>query len=190
MVDSSSPLPGKPGHLVNSSLQLSIILPTKDRHAILFRSLKSILGSTENIRCEILIIDNSTTSDIVLPGELQRDDIRMLKNPRNRNTVFSSRNYGDSIARAPLLLFIDDDIIVNPASILFVLDFHAKNPRTAANVSWTYPPELIAQMQHSLFGRFQVKSGITTMRELYGVDRWKENTVFESGEVASFFFSI
>lgn len=169
---------------------LSIVLPTKDRTPILFKTLESLVASTEGKSCEIFIIDNSTSADILLPENLQRANIRVLKNPRNRNSVFSSRNYGASLASGTILLFIDDDIIINPESIDWVIRFHSENQKAAANVNWQYPPWLLEQMQKNVFGRFLIRSGFTTMRELYGVHRWKENTLFESGEVASFFFSL
>jgi glycosyltransferase involved in cell wall biosynthesis len=175
---------------VQKQLQLSIILPTKDRQPILFKTLRSILRATETISCEIFVIDNSSAPDIILPADLCRENVRILKNPHNRNSVFSSRNYGASLASSELLLFIDDDILVTPESIAFVLEFHRTNERKAANVSWQYPPELLEKMRNSIFGRFLIRSGFTTMRELYGVNRWKDGTVFESGEVASYFFSI
>jgi glycosyltransferase involved in cell wall biosynthesis len=170
--------------------ELSIVLPTKDRHPILFKTVRSILDSIDGIRCELFIIDNSTISDIQLPTELQGPFIQVLKNPGNRNSVFASRNYGASIARAKLLLFIDDDIIVNEKAIRFTIEHHANQEKTATNVAWTYPPDLINLMQKNAFGRYLIHAGFTSMRELYGLKRWKENTVFESGEVASFFLGI
>lgn len=170
--------------------ELSIVLPTKDRHPILFKTLASILESTKNIPCEILIIDNSISSDIQLPENLKRHYVFIYKNPGNRNSVFASRNYGCSIATSDCLLFIDDDILVNEASIRFAMEFQKSNPRAASNVSWEYPPVLMEQMRKTFFGRFLIHSGFTTMRELYGVERWKDKSLFESGEVASFFLSV
>jgi len=49
--------------------------------------------------------------------------LKILKNPGNRNSVFSSRNYGASIANSDQLLFLDDDILITPESIQFAIDF-------------------------------------------------------------------
>lgn len=174
----------------DQQMDLSIILPTKDRQAILFKTLKILLQSTSAIKVEILIIDNSTTADIQLPEALQSKLVKIFKNPGNRGSVFSSRNYGASLAKSEQLLFLDDDILVTTESLRFAIDFQKQNPRTASNVSWQYPPELLGKMQETVFGRFLVHWGYTTMRELYGVERWKEKTVFESGQVASFFLCI
>lgn len=170
--------------------ELSIVLPTKDRHPILFKTLSSILDSTAEIRCEILIIDNSTSTDIQLPENLKRPYVFIYKNPGNRNSVFASRNYGCMMASCDCLIFIDDDILVNRESILFAMEFQKSNPRAASNVSWEYPPVLMNEMKKTFFGRFLIYSGFTTMRELYGVNRWKDKMLFESGEVASFFLSV
>ena len=174
----------------NTFPALSIILPTKDRMPILLKTLDSLLNATKSVNCEIYIIDNSTISDIELPEHLKRPFLQVMKNPRDRNSVFSSRNYGASLARAPILLFLDDDIITNAESIEWVVRFHSEHEKAAANVSWKYPPWLLERMQSQSFGRFLIGAGFTTMRELYGADRWKEGVLFESGEVASFFFSV
>ncbi len=174
----------------HSSIDLSIILPTKDRIPILFKTLETLLTALKEINCEILIIDNSISSDIHLPQNLQRNFIILLKNPGNRNSVFASRNFGATIAKSEQLLFLDDDILVTPESLRFAMDFQKKNPQTASNVSWQYAPELLDKMKKSGFGRFLIHSGFTSMRELYGVNKWKENAIFESGEVASFFLCI
>lgn len=174
----------------NERLLLSIILPTKDRQPLLFKTLKALLTATENIDCEILIIDNSTSADIQLPTTLQHNSIKIVKNPGNRNSVFASRNYGASIAQSEQLLFLDDDILVTPESIHFAIEFQRQHPRTASNVSWQYPPELLDKMKSTVFGRFLIYAGYTTMRELYGVEQWQTNAIFESKGVASYFLCI
>jgi GT2 family glycosyltransferase len=169
---------------------LSIILPTKDRHSILFKTLEQLLPSTKGINCEILIVDNSTSSEIQLPENFQRSDISIFKNPGNRNSVFASRNYGASIAKSEQLLFLDDDILVTPECLRFAIEFQKQNPKAAANVSWQYPPELLEKMRATVFGRFLIHAGYTTMRELHGIDKWKDDSIFESKDVASFFLCI
>lgn len=173
-----------------TTLQLSIILPTKDRNPILFRSIENLLLSMRDIRCEILVIDNSAGPDIQLPEALRDSRIRINKNPGNRNSVFSSRNFGASIAKAELLLFLDDDILTTPESILRALEFHREQPGDALNISWEYPPDLMQQLSASFAGRFLIHYGYTSMKGWYQPKPWHENCLFESGEIASYFFLI
>jgi glycosyltransferase involved in cell wall biosynthesis len=104
--------------------ELSIIVPTKDRQAILHRTLENLISASINFSNEILIIDNSTSSDILLPKKLNDSRIKIFKNPGNRNSVFASRNFGASIAKNNLLLFLDDDIIVSEEAIRKIVEFH------------------------------------------------------------------
>src|ERR1700751_3074735 len=135
-------------------IQLSIIIPTKDRHYMLFKTIERVLDATKNTDCEIFVIDNSEKSTISLPENLNVPYLKILKNPGNRNSVFASRNYGASISNSEQLLFLDDNILVTPESIQFAINFQKENPKTASNVSWQYPPELLDKMKNSVFGRF------------------------------------
>lgn len=85
---------------------------------------------------------------------------------------------------------MDDDILCTPESIKFILEFHRDHASTAANVSWEYPPALVEKLRKNFFGKFLIRSGFTSMKELMKENKWKENCVFESGEVASYFLSI
>ena len=89
--------------------ELTIIIPTKDRGNIFFRTLDSILKSSSHLKVEILVINNS-----LIPVNIQNKpaNVFVFDNPFDKNSVFSSRNYGASIAKSPILLFIDDDILV------------------------------------------------------------------------------
>ena len=118
----------------NQQIDLSIILPTKDRQSILFKTLKTLLESTSEINCEILIIDNSTANDIHLPEALQSKLVKIFKNPGNRTSVFSSRNYGASLAQSDQLLFLDDDILITNESLRFAIEFQKQNWDTNINI--------------------------------------------------------
>ncbi len=174
-----------------SSLDLSIVLPTKNRTPILLKTLDALLKATAQISCEIFIIDNApddqiiNTQHITLPTHVQ-----ILKNPGNRNSVFASRNYGASLTQSELLLFIDDDIICNQSSIDFVIDYHKNNKNKALNVHWTYPPKTLEQMRQTFFGRFLIQGRFSRMQDLFDAHIWQENSTFESNEVASYFLSV
>jgi GT2 family glycosyltransferase len=45
-------------------------------------------------------------------------------------------------------------------------------------------------MEKIIFGRYVIKNGFSRMRDLMDTEKWKPNTLFNSGEVASYCFSI
>jgi glycosyltransferase involved in cell wall biosynthesis len=165
---------------------LSIIIPTKDRGEIFLKTLQSIISASSSSDTEIIVVNNSLT-----PIQLANkpNNVSVYDNPYDKNSVFSSRNYGASLARNQVLLFIDDDIIVSKESIVYALRFHDENSNACFNVNWQYPPELLAEMEKNIFGKFLMKTGFTTMRSLYG-EGWKDNAPFIARSLASFFFCI
>lgn len=166
---------------------LSIIIPTKDRGEIFFKTLETIIAASAHIDAEIIVINNSLIP-VTIPS-IPRN-VLVRDNPGNKNSVFASRNFGASIAQAPYLLFIDDDILVSKESIDYIMDFNVKHPSSCTNVNWQYPPELISKAKHNIFVRYLIKHGFTSMKTLFGKQSWNENEPFRSTSLASFFFSI
>jgi GT2 family glycosyltransferase len=167
--------------------ELSIIIPTKDRGDIFRRTYQQVLECSVHLDVEILIINNSL-NPIVIPG--QPLNVFVRDNPNNKNSVFSSRNYGASIARSPILLFLDDDILVTKESLEYVVKFHSGHISSCLNVNWVYPPELMEKVRKTVFGRYLIKHGFAAMKTLYGEGNWDDNKPFISHSLASFFFSI
>jgi GT2 family glycosyltransferase len=167
--------------------ELSIIIPTKDRGVIFFKTLEKVIESTAHRDTEIIIINNSVTP-LMIPS--LPVNVMLYDNPNNKESVFSARNYGAGIARSPLLLFIDDDIIISKESIDYVITFHTSHAHGALNPNWEYPPELKEKLRNTVFGRYLIKHGFTSMRTLFGRSGWQNNAPFLSPSIASFFFSI
>ncbi len=165
---------------------LSIIIPTKDRGEIFFNTLKNIIISSSHVDVEIIVVNNSA-SPIQLSNKPSY--VSICDNPFDKNSVFSSRNYGASLAHSAILLFVDDDIIVSKESIDYAISFHKEMKYSCFNVNWQYPPELLAEIKKKIFGRFLIKTGFTAMKSLYGAG-WKEDEPFMAMSIASFFFCI
>jgi len=166
---------------------LSIIIPTKDRGDIFWKTFEQVLKSSSHLDIEILIINNSLTP--IIPST-KPANVFIYDNPNNKDSVFSSRNYGASIARSPILLFLDDDILVTKESMDYTLAFHLDHTSACLNVNWVYPPELMEKIRKTIFGRYLIKYGFTAMKSLQGKAYWQDNAPFISPALASFFFGI
>lgn len=87
---------------------VSVIVPTRDRAALLARALRSVLGQTYD-RFEVLVVDDGSEEDIAaVAGALADDRIRVLRQPRNLG-VAAARNRGLKEARGELVAFLDSD---------------------------------------------------------------------------------
>jgi glycosyltransferase involved in cell wall biosynthesis len=96
------------------TLDLSIVIPTRDRSASLRTAVESLIAQDFNPdRFEILIVDNgSTAQDQAAAAALARAEhpvVRVLS--ENAPGASNARNAGWRAARAPIVVFVDDDCV-------------------------------------------------------------------------------
>jgi glycosyltransferase involved in cell wall biosynthesis len=110
-------------------LVASVIIPTYNREESLRKTLNSLSNQSLQANCyEVIVVDDGSTDNT---GE-----IRNIHFPYSLNYIYQSnqgsaiaRNTGAKEARSPLLIFIDDDILVEPAYISGLIQIHNLNPR-------------------------------------------------------------
>ena len=170
--------------MANSSKKnpsISIIIPTKDRNLILINHLKYLSEALRDVSAEIIIVNDSKKNLEELP---KIDDLAIVKNPKNG--VASARNYGAHLARSPLLLFLDDDMIIHNSNIKAIFLFHAKNKNCFLNLNWQYPKEINEKLNQSTFGRYLIKFGFNSLKGWNnGNKRWSDEEVFATHGITS-----
>ncbi len=159
---------------------ISVIIPTKDRNSILRHTVKQGLKALEKIEADIIIVNDSKTNKIDI-GEIHRNNVHIFDNPKSG--VSAARNFGASVAKADLLIFLDDDMLIFKENIETTLALHRRFPGISFNLNWTYPPDLLNQCQKLQFGRYLIKHGFTSLRGWGGGERWKEWDDVEMFEV-------
>jgi glycosyltransferase involved in cell wall biosynthesis len=117
---------------------ISIVIPTHRRPAVLARCLDSLAKQTVAAGSfEVLVVDDA------VPAQLEAEsltraglDIRLLRS--GGGGASAARNLGAREARAPLLLFLDDDMVAEAPLVERHLAGHAA--RQPAAVVGSYPP--------------------------------------------------
>jgi glycosyltransferase involved in cell wall biosynthesis len=155
---------------------ISFIIPTKDRDAILFQSLERLLSSVESETVEVLVINDNHDRQLVLPKHF--DIVKVVQN--QGKGVASARNFGASIARSPLLWFLDDDIWLSKEVFRQGLKLQTTNPGSVFNFNWTYPDVLRERISNEPFGRFLEAIEFTTMKGWCRGMKWEDNTLMET----------
>src|SRR3954470_10304816 len=112
-------------------MQLSIVIPTKDRTEILQRTVDNLVKAVEGIDAEIIVI-NDSSKKVSLKGNYNK--VEIINNPKNG--AASARNLGVKHSSGELLLFLDDDIIVNKSNILRTLELHRDKSKVGYNFIW------------------------------------------------------
>lgn len=163
-------------------MQLSIIIPTKDRAAVFQKTLSAAVKATAHLSCQIIVVNDSKENTPIVP-----ETVTLIANPGQG--VAAARNAGAKLAVAPLLLFLDNDILISKESIDHTMAMHQQLTQACINPDWVYPPALQAQLSKSSFGRFLKANKMTSFEGWYG-NGWQSATLFNSVSVASFHLSI
>jgi len=115
-------------------VELSIIIPSKDRAKDLYELVKSIAKSDFDEPTELIIVDDNSKnppSEKILKsfnGFFNR--IKIIRNLENKGAAFS-RNEGAKLAKGRFLLFIDDDNILSKNFIKRLYNFIKNNKNVA-----------------------------------------------------------
>ncbi len=164
-------------------MNLSIIIPTKDRPPVLqetLNCLQKILLANTNI--EAIVVNDSQETEVEFES---LPNLTIVRNPKKG--VASARNFGVTLARSEQILFMDDDINVDETHIKRALDFIDAHPTDCLNLDWVYPPLLLSTLQKKKFGRFMIKNELTSMKGWVKGVGWNPDAFYETNSMASHF---
>ncbi len=105
-------LKNPPAGLQKEKLFLSVIIPTRNRAALLYNALESITGQTYPANCfEVIVVDNGSTDST---AEVCQHFQRRIPNFRHihdaRVGLHNGRHTGMGAAKGEILVYADDDI--------------------------------------------------------------------------------
>ncbi|MDB5227223.1 MAG: b-glycosyltransferase, glycosyltransferase family 2 protein [Bacteroidota bacterium] len=167
-------------------MTVSIIIPTKNREQILFNSLEHTVKAIEDIDVEILII-NDGDKELLIPVDWM-SKIRVIKSPGEG--VAAARNLGAKIAASDLLIFMDDDILINEHALKKTIELANQYPDSTININWIYPPELLANIIQTKFGRYLDNHGFTSLKGWNNGQPWNAHELFQNIGITSQFLAI
>ena len=169
-------------------MELTIIIPSKDRAAIVLPTLERVYAAIEGIAAEIVVINDSKTAAIVIPDAWQQK-VKIFDNPKAG--VASARNLGASKAKADLLLFMDDDMWISAGNVRTTIALHQAHPESCCiNLNWVYPPELQAQNRRTQFGRYLHHFGFDSLKGWSRGLPWNDAELFASEGITSQYLSM
>jgi len=93
--------------------KISVIIPTYNRPNELKRCLESIIKQTIFPE-EIIIIDDGNLPEIPYKNELQTKGICCVYHKKAQKGLTKSRNLGIQLSSGDIILFFDDDVILEP----------------------------------------------------------------------------
>jgi GT2 family glycosyltransferase len=109
---------------------VSVVVPTRGRAAYLEVTLDSLLGQRGGIPHEILVVDDGddgATADVVRA----RPAVRYVPHGARRG-LNAGRNTGVRDSAAPLVAFVDDDVLVSPGWLEALVEGAGRHPDAEA----------------------------------------------------------
>ena len=142
-------------------IQLSVIIPTHNRHEKLTATIACLQGQTlAREMYEIIVVDDGSVPPVLLPANTKCKLVRTEGIERS-----AARNAGAARAQGKLLVFVDDDVSVNTEFLASQLQAHHEWPQALLVGKTTLPEQSLAIP----FGRFRQQleqSGVPMERGL------------------------
>jgi hypothetical protein len=135
------------GRPANGGASVAVILSTAGRDEQLGRCIRSLLAQ-QRARLEVVVVDNrpATGEAWRTVSALAAEDPRLRYVPEPRVGLSVARNRGVSETDAELVAFTDDDVVVDPSWVDWLLDPFAE-PGVAATCGMVLPLELETEAQ-------------------------------------------
>ena len=111
----------------DGDIEVSVIMSTYNRADFLPAALTALAAQDCRARFEVIVIDNASTDDT--PTVLEqwcRKDLKFRAAREPRLGLSWGKNAGIRLARAPLLLFTDDDMLADPHWIQSYCEFFSR----------------------------------------------------------------
>ncbi len=170
---------------IHTNTRISVIIPTYKRGNIFYECLASVINSITDLD-EIIVVNDDKQAIISLDGiDIKNQKITILNNPKKG--VASARNMGAAHAQGDVVLFVDDDMIINQESVNNAFNYLQKNISSIVNANWVYQEKDIERLQNTSFGRYLIKIGFHSLEGWnYGV-KWTENSFISVQRITSQF---
>ena len=137
---------------------VSFIVPTHRRPDALLATLAALTSiDRARTRCEVIVVDNSAEPDheqLVASPDLGGIPVRLLS--LQTSGPAAARNAGARVAEGDLLVFCDDDIIVEWDHLTRHLETRARFGDPLVNGVWSFSPSTAAALRSTPFGRYRM----------------------------------
>ena len=113
----------------SADVDISVIISTRNRASYLPDCLRSLAAQRGSQSHEVIVVDNGSedaTSSLLVQWCRDHPEFRSIR--EERVGLSRGKNAGIRTARAPLLLFTDDDVVVPPGWIDSYTEFFLRHP--------------------------------------------------------------
>jgi len=165
-------------------MDMSIVVPTYNRRAVVLRTLQSLFAQDcPGARLEIIVVvDGSTDGTATALRALKPAQAFRVVEQENRGPS-GARNAGLRVAKAPLVLFLDDDMRCDSGLVRAHLRSHQENPGSVGFGALFLSPDRFRNLASECFNQ---EIGAFHLRHRHAhSEEWKvTDCVFSNSSIA------
>jgi glycosyltransferase involved in cell wall biosynthesis len=124
--------------------EVSVVIPTRNRWALLARTLRSALDQVQVAHQVVVVDDGSTDETSARLAEIHEPRVQLVRHERCRGQA-AARNSGIAVAGAEWLAFLDDDDLWSPRKLRVLLD-----ASKAADATFGYSAGFVVDDGHAV----------------------------------------
>ena len=139
--------------------RFSIVVPTRGRPEALRESLVA-LGQLDypHTHYEVIVVEDGADPRTARVIEAARQaDVELKYEVQPPRGAASARNRGAALASGDLVLFCDDDIVVESSHLRLHLAARESIGDAIIGGAWEFSPRVLAELRSSPFGRFRIE---------------------------------
>ena len=167
-----------------SKIDISIIIATRNREEILWKTVEKACDAIKNKKAEIIVV-NDGDLPINIPNQFLN---RIIYFDNKKRGVSSARNFGANKGNGEIFFFIDDDMWIN-SEVIDWINYNLienKNEEAAYNMNWEYPPSLNEKLINSKIGKYILTHSYNTMwGRMHQMDEKPNEGLYPSKIIAS-----
>jgi GT2 family glycosyltransferase len=137
----------------------SIVVPTFHRPDALHDTLAGLLAlDYEPSRYEVVVIDDGSddvTAEVV--NRFRGRGVELTLEAQHQQGAASARNRGARLSCGELLLFCDDDMIVEPSHLKLHAAAHREHETAVVSGMWEFAPAIESVLRRTAFGRYRIE---------------------------------
>lgn len=150
-------MPGLIGE-VGAEPTFSIVVPTFRRPDALGETLAAILRlDYRNDRYEVIVVDDGADDETArVVKRLRGGGVELMLEAQPHRGAARARNRGARLATGEMLLFCDDDVILDPPYLRLQLSARERHGDAVISGTWRFSPTAIEALERSPFGRYRI----------------------------------
>jgi len=137
----------------------SIVVPTFRRPDALEETLAAILRlDYQTNRYQVIVVDDGADDDTArIVRRFQGRGVELMLEAQTHRGAARARNRGARLAGGDLLLFCDDDMILEPSYLRLHLSARERHGDAVVSGVWRFSPKVMQALGRSPFGRYRIQ---------------------------------